>query len=111
MISRVYLKKVLYNLLFFSPFRCELSLNNHMAYQTSALLRDYGLLDPRVTTLAIAMRFWAHMCKLDRQAEGTLPSHAFPILLIHYLQQLRKPVLPIIHDYLDSNEVETYTSK
>ena len=48
---------------------------------------------------------------MDRQAEGTLPSHTFPILLIHYLQQLRKPVLPIIHDYLDSNEVETYTSK
>ena len=71
----------------------------------------YSVLDSRVTTLSIALRFWAHMCKLDRQAEGTLPPHSFPILLIHFLQQLRTPVLPIIHDYLDSNETDTYTSK
>ena len=71
----------------------------------------YSVLDSRVTTLSIALRFWAHMCKLDRQAEGTLPPHSFPILLIHFLQQLRTPVLPIIHDYLESNETDTYTSK
>ena len=29
-------------------------------------------------------------------------SHAFPLLLIHFLQQVKKPVLPCIHDYLGS---------
>jgi DNA polymerase sigma len=32
---------------FVGEIRCELSLNNHMAYQTSALLRDYAMLDSR----------------------------------------------------------------
>ena len=37
-------------------FKCELSLNNHMAVQTTKLLRDYMCLDPRVHTLAVVIR-------------------------------------------------------
>ena len=91
--------------------RCELSLNNNLAFQTSALIRDYVGLDPRVKTLLVALRFWAHICKLDRQAEGTLPPHAFALLMIHFLQRHRKPVLPCIHDYIKNDESDTYTSK
>ena len=40
--------------------RCELSLNNHLAYQTSALLRDYVQVEPRVKTLLISLRFWVN---------------------------------------------------
>ena len=41
-----------------------------------------------------------------------MPPHAFPILLIHFLQQEKKPVLPCIHDYLHSeSETESYKSK
>ena len=91
--------------------RCELSLNNHLAYQTSALLRDYLRLDPRVKILAVALRFWANICKLDRQAEGTLPPHSFSLLLIHFLQRLKAPLLPCIHDYLNAEDFENYKSK
>lgn len=94
-----------------SRLKCELSLNNHLAYETSALLRDYALLDVRVKTLVTALRYWAKICKLDRQAEGTLPPHAFPLFLIHFLQQLKNPVLPCIHDYLESEDVDTYSRK
>ena len=88
--------------------KCELSLNNHMAYQTTALLKDYTKLDPRVRTLGVAMRYWAQLCKLDRQADGTLPPHCFPLLVVHFLQQLKEPVLPCIHESLKSETVETY---
>lgn len=91
--------------------RCELSLNNHLAYQTSALLRDYVFLDPRVRTLLVALRFWANICKLDRQAEGTLPPHSFALLMIHFLQRLRVPLLPCIHDFLINADKEDYKSK
>ena len=91
--------------------RCELSLNNHLAYQTSALLRDYVRLEPRVKTLVVALRYWAHICKLDRQAEGTLPPHSFSLMLIHFLQRLKSPVLPCIHDYLTLEDAENYKSK
>ncbi len=36
--------------------RCELSLNNHLAYQTSSLLRDYVQVDARAKTLLICLR-------------------------------------------------------
>ena len=91
--------------------RCELSLNNHLAYQTSALLRDYVRLEPRFKTLVVALRYWAHICKLDRQAEGTLPPHSFALMLIHFLQRLKVPVLPCIHEYLNLEDVENYKSK
>ena len=87
----------------FLPMHCEISLNNHNAYQASQLLTDYCLIDPRIRTLGVCLRYWARMCKIDRQSEGTLPSHAFPILLIHFLQQEKKPIVPCIHDYLVSD--------
>ncbi|XP_059090184.1 terminal uridylyltransferase 7-like [Tigriopus californicus] len=91
-------------------FTCELSCNNHMAVQTSMLMRDYWSLDPRVRTLATAVRHWAQICQIDRQAEGTLPAHAFSILLVFFLQQETKPVLPCIHDFLEARDVDAYTS-
>ena len=73
--------------------------------------RDYFLLDPRVRTLSTALRLWSKVCMIDRQAEGTLPAHAFPILLIYFLQQGKKPILPCIHDHLNSRDPEVYESK
>ena len=84
-------------------------MNNQNAIQTSRLLSDYVNLDPRVRVLGVCLRYWARLCRIDRQKEGTLPSHAFPLLLIHFLQQEKKPVLPCIHDYLDDTEKEYAT--
>jgi len=89
---------------------CELSLSNHQAYQTSQLLADYWALDPRVRTLGTAFRFWANLVRLDRQAEGTLPPHTFAILLVYFLQQQTKPVLPCIHEWLDQRDDDTYVA-
>ena len=94
-----------------SNLHCELSLNNFHASQTSCLLRDYNCLDERVRTLGVAFKYWASLVMLDRQAEGTLPPHSFAILLVYFLQQQSKPVLPCIHSYLDTSTEETvYTT-
>ena len=94
-----------------SNLHCELSLNNFHASQTSCLLRDYNNLDERVRTLGVAFRYWASLVTLDRQAEGTLPPHSFAILLVYFLQQQSKPVLPCIHSYLDTKAEESlYTT-
>ena len=47
---------------------------------------------------------------MDRQAEGTLPPHTFAILLVYFLQQQTKPVLPCIHKYLDPSSEDVYIS-
>jgi terminal uridylyltransferase len=93
-----------------SHLACELSLNNHHAYQTSRLLKDYWSLDSRVRTVGVAFRYWASLVRLDRQAEGTLPPHTFAILLMYFLQQQTKPVVPCIHDYLDPSIEDVYIS-
>eukprot|EP00092_Neocalanus_flemingeri_P032761 GFUD01035632.1.p1 GENE.GFUD01035632.1~~GFUD01035632.1.p1 ORF type:complete len:1660 (-),score=542.26 GFUD01035632.1:232-5211(-) len=89
---------------------CELSLNNHHAYQTSSLLKDYWSLDPRMRTVGVAFRYWACLVRLDRQAEGTLPPHTFAILLVYFLQQQTKPLLPCIHEFLDPGNEDVYIS-
>ena len=63
-------------------------------------------------TLHFQFRYWASLVKLDRQAEGSLPPHSFAILLVYFLQQQSEPVLPCIHDYLDTahNESDSYNS-
>ena len=91
-------------------FKCELSLNNHMAVQTTKMLRDYMSLDPRVHTLAVVIRYWARLCGIDRQAEGTLPAHAFALLLVFFLQQETRPVLPCLHEHLERRDADTYES-
>ena len=94
-----------------SNLHCELGLNNFHASQTSSLLRDYNNMDERVRTLGVAFRYWASLVNLDRQSEGTLPPHSFAILLVYFLQQQSKPVLPCIHSYLDTSTEETvYTT-
>ena len=50
------------------------------------------------------------MVRLDRQAEGTLPPHTFAILLVYFLQQQTKPVLPCIHEWLDHRDDDTYVA-
>jgi len=93
-----------------SGLSCELSLNNHHAYQTSSILKDYMTLDARVRTVGVAFRYWANLVRLDRQAEGTLPPHTFAILLIYFLQQQTKPVVPCIHEFLDASGEDVYVT-
>ncbi|XP_023340002.1 terminal uridylyltransferase 7 [Eurytemora carolleeae] len=86
----------------------ELSLNNHHALQTSSILQDYMELDPRVRVLGVNFRYWAALTKLDKQAEGTLSPHTFPILLIYFLQRTKQPVVPCIHEFMEDSNDEVY---
>ncbi len=110
-VTRNFSAKIPMILFSIQDFDCELSLSNEHAYMTSLLLRDYYLLDQRVQTLAVAIRLWASLCKVDRPAEGTLPAHSFSLLLVFFLQQESKPVLPCLHDSLKSRNPETYSSQ
>ncbi len=49
---------------------------------------------------------------MDVQTSGMLPAHAFPILLVFFLQQHGPgPILPCIHDQLKDKGGEVYESK
>ena len=46
------------------------------------------------------------MCCLDDQGLGTLPAYGFNIMLIHFLQQLKVPVLPVLHKLVTTKPVK-----
>lgn len=51
------------------------------------------------------------LCQIDDQSRGTLPPHAFPIMLIHFLQQHQPPVLPVLHMLHPNPDGDVYLSK
>uniref|UniRef100_T1JHR9 CCHC-type domain-containing protein n=1 Tax=Strigamia maritima TaxID=126957 RepID=T1JHR9_STRMM len=90
-----------------SQLNCMVNLNNAPAFSTALLLSEYISIDPRVRVLGAAFRYWAEICLLDKQYNGTLPAHSFPIMVIYYLQQCQPPVLPVLHEMV-RNENEIY---
>lgn len=76
------------------------------AYKTSSLLKEYQTLDPRFTILTVAFRTFARICRLDQPDYGSLPPHAFTLMVLFYLQQTK--ILPVLHCAIDD---DTYISK
>ncbi|KAM7298558.1 hypothetical protein ISCGN_019152 [Ixodes scapularis] len=77
---------------------CEISLNNHNSIKTSKLLADYASLDPRVQSLGVIFRYWGQVCRLERKERAPLPLHAYPIMVVYFLQQCKPPVVPVLHE-------------
>lgn len=75
---------------------------------TNQLLADYAVIDPRVLTLGIALRYWAKLCQMDDQSRGTLPPHVFPLMVVHFLQQHNPPVLPVLHSLHPKPDGDVY---
>ncbi|KAJ1525821.1 hypothetical protein ONE63_009023 [Megalurothrips usitatus] len=80
----------------------QLSLNNSGAHYTSKLISDYISIDPRVLPLCIFFRYWGKICGVDQGENGSWQGHAFPIMVIHFLQQ--RLVLPVLHDMVENPE-------
>ncbi|XP_006824330.1 terminal uridylyltransferase 4-like [Saccoglossus kowalevskii] len=90
-----------------SGLRCIITyVETDASRQTSRLLSLYCEIDPRVRTLGIVLRYWGKLCHIDKQDMGSLPSHAFPLMVIYYLQQCQPPVLPVLHSLISKGETE-----
>ncbi|XP_016102345.1 terminal uridylyltransferase 4-like, partial [Sinocyclocheilus grahami] len=50
---------------------------------------------PRLVPLVLAFRHWANLCHIDCQAEGGIPSYSLSLMVIFFLQQRAKPILPV----------------
>ena len=79
------------------------------AYKTSVLLQQYRLIDPRFAVLTVAFRTFARICRLDQPELGSLPAHAFTLMVLFYMQQER--VLPVLHQLKASDNEDDYLSK
>ncbi|XP_020843443.1 terminal uridylyltransferase 4 isoform X5 [Phascolarctos cinereus] len=90
-----------------SGLTCKVSAGNDVACLTTDLLAALGKLEPVLTPLVLAFRYWARLCHIDCQAEGGIPSYSFALMVMFFLQQRKPPLLP---SYLGS-WIEGFDSK
>ncbi|XP_054722719.1 terminal uridylyltransferase 4-like [Uloborus diversus] len=88
---------------------CNLVLDYGCSVRFAKLISIYSKLDKRVKPLGIAFRYWAKLCGIDNQECGTLPSFTYIILLIHFLQQVQPPVLPVLQECEDFGKSDFFT--
>ena len=62
-------------------------MDSENAFKTSCLLNEYRLLEPRLAALVVGWRVLARHAQLDQPELGTLPPHAFSLMVLYYLQQ------------------------
>ncbi|KAK3090095.1 hypothetical protein FSP39_009133 [Pinctada imbricata] len=87
-------------------YKCQMTVGSDLACLTSKLLQMYTQCDPRVKPLGLSLRLWARTCKIDRQDEGTVPPYCTSLMVIHYLQSCKPPVLPCIYGSLEEGELK-----
>ncbi|XP_072275752.1 terminal uridylyltransferase 4 isoform X2 [Pyxicephalus adspersus] len=77
-----------------SGLQCKVSAGNETACLTSELLAATGRLEPTLIPLVMAFRYWAKLCQIDCQEEGGIPSYAFALMVVFFLQKRQPPILP-----------------
>ncbi|XP_053725937.1 terminal uridylyltransferase 7 [Synchiropus splendidus] len=73
---------------------CKVSAGNENAFQTTAYLSALASREPLLHPLVLGFRHWARICQIDRSDEGGLPPYVFALMVIFFLQQRKKPILP-----------------
>ncbi|ELU05930.1 hypothetical protein CAPTEDRAFT_221986, partial [Capitella teleta] len=79
----------------------QIAINNSPSCKTSKLLQTFVSIDPRVGQLSKCFRWWAHLCSIDSQDNGSLPAYAFAMMTVYFLQQCQPPVLPVLHELVN----------
>lgn len=91
--------------------RFSLVIESECAYKTAVLIRHYTRIDPRLAVLTVAFRTFVRIGCLDQPELGTLPPHAYTLMVLFYMQQKR--VLPVLHQMGErvKDDPESYMSK
>ncbi|CAF0866293.1 unnamed protein product [Brachionus calyciflorus] len=73
--------------------------------KTNFLIKSYLDLDERARILAFCFKYLARIAQIDKVDLCTLPSHAYLLMTIYFLQKLNPPVLPVLHELCDSKKL------
>ncbi|XP_035999510.1 poly(A) RNA polymerase GLD2 [Fundulus heteroclitus] len=72
----------------------DLNINNTVGIRNTFLLRSYAYADVRIRPMILVVKKWARHSQINDASKGTLSSYTLVLMVLHYLQTLRKPVLP-----------------
>ena len=88
---------------------CDISINNSLAVINSRLVGTYCMVDPRMRTLGMVIKYWAQSRGINDRSRGTLSSFSLLLMLINFLQKRSPPILPSVQDLaLELNEPLVY---
>ena len=88
----------------------DLSLNNALALRNTELIAAYVDVDPRVKTVALAVKHWALQRGLANAFQGTLSSYAWTVLVLRHLQSVDAPIVPNLQSG-EPRRMETYDGR
>jgi hypothetical protein len=88
----------------------DLSLNNALALRNTELIATYVEVDPRVKTVALAVKHWALQRGLANAFRGTLSSYAWTVLVLRHLQSVEAPIVPNLQAG-EPRRIETYDGR
>ncbi|UJR23877.1 hypothetical protein I4U23_026849 [Adineta vaga] len=79
----------------------DISLHNMLAIENTRLLKTYTQIDSRVSELGYMIKHLTKSCDIADASRGTLSSYAYILMVIHFLQQIQPPVLPVLQELSD----------
>lgn len=79
-------------------YEIDLSMYNQCALYNSKLLKAYVDIDERTSQLFCVVKRMAKSCGIADATKGSLSSYAWALLVIHYLQRLYPPILPVLQE-------------
>ncbi|XP_068166623.1 poly(A) RNA polymerase GLD2 isoform X2 [Antennarius striatus] len=83
-----------------SELEFDLNINNTVGIRNTFLLRSYAHADVRVRPIILVVKKWARHNQINDASKGTLSSYGLVLMILHYLQTVRTPVLPSLQrDY------------
>ncbi|KAK7072353.1 Terminal uridylyltransferase 4 [Halocaridina rubra] len=82
----------------------DLSLYNTLALQNTKLLATYAKIDNRVKCLGYGMKYFAKLCDIGDASRGSLSSYAYILMVLHFLQQCKPPVIPVLQELYDHSK-------
>ncbi|CAN9513298.1 unnamed protein product [Ophioblennius macclurei] len=77
-----------------SDLEFDLNVNNTVGIRNTFLLRSYAYADLRIRPLILVIKKWARHNQINDASKGTLSSYTLVLMVLHYLQTLKDPVLP-----------------
>ncbi|KAM9742898.1 poly(A) RNA polymerase GLD2 isoform 1-T4 [Menidia menidia] len=83
-----------------SDLEFDLNINNTVGIRNTFLLRSYANADLRVRPMILVVKKWARHNQINDASKGTLSSYTLVLMVLHYLQNLKEPVIPSLQrDY------------
>ncbi|XP_031164985.1 poly(A) RNA polymerase GLD2 isoform X1 [Sander lucioperca] len=83
-----------------SDLEFDLNINNTVGIRNTFLLRSYAYADLRIRPMILVVKKWARHNQINDASKGTLSSYTLVLMVLHYLQTLKEPVLPSLQrDY------------